>query len=160
MNKTKVKYICPCCGYLTLDDKPGSFDICPVCYWEDDNIQRNDPNYKGGANGISLIEARENYKKMGAISAEYIDIVRLPLEEEIPIDKIENVEWTADFINDPHSDSKLVIELLYNGEDIGVIKPGKHGLELILFDHRKNITIPCDWLLGLMNKANNEFKKA
>jgi hypothetical protein len=75
MNKAEVKYSCPCCGYLTLDDKPGSFDICPVCYWEDDNIQRNDSDYKGGANGISLTEARENYKKMGAISAEYLDNV-------------------------------------------------------------------------------------
>ena len=83
MNKLIQKYPCPCCGYFTLDDEPGSFDICPVCYWEDDNIQRDNPNYKGGANDISLNEARENYKKMGAISKEYCDSVRPPLKEEI-----------------------------------------------------------------------------
>jgi len=83
MNPTKIKYRCPCCGYRTLDDAPGCFDICPVCYWEDDNIQRDDPDYKGGANDISLNEARENYKKIGAISEEYCDSVRLRLDEEI-----------------------------------------------------------------------------
>lgn len=26
---------CPCCGFLTLDER-GTFEICPVCFWEDD----------------------------------------------------------------------------------------------------------------------------
>src|SRR5579885_3179586 len=30
-----VKYSCPCCGYKTLDER-GGYDICPVCFWEDD----------------------------------------------------------------------------------------------------------------------------
>jgi len=79
---SKKKYPCPCCGYYTLNDKPGSFEICPVCYWEDDNIQYVKPDYEGGANGISLNKARENYKKVGAISEEYLDCVRSPLHEE------------------------------------------------------------------------------
>ena len=79
----KEKYRCPCCNYRTLDDEPGSFDICPVCYWEDDNIQRDDPDYRGGANDISLHEARENYKKIGAISIEFLEYVRNPLVEEM-----------------------------------------------------------------------------
>jgi hypothetical protein len=83
MNQIKIKYNCPCCGYRTLDSEPGCFDICPVCYWEDDNLQRNDPDYKGGANDISLNEARENYKKLGAMSEEYRDNVRPPLIEEV-----------------------------------------------------------------------------
>ena len=52
MNEIKEKYHCSRCNYRTLDDGPGCFDICPVCYWEDDDIQRDDPNYKGGANDI------------------------------------------------------------------------------------------------------------
>lgn len=55
-----MKYPCPCCGYLTFDGALcGTFEICPVCYWEDDNIQNNDPTYDGGANGISLNIARK-----------------------------------------------------------------------------------------------------
>ena len=82
MDKIKEKYRCPCCNYRTLDDGTGSFDICPVCYWEDDYIQRDDPDYRGGANDISLNEARENYKKIGAISTEYLEYVRPALDEE------------------------------------------------------------------------------
>lgn len=43
---------CPCCGNLTFDADdvfPGSFEICPVCYWEDDDVQFLDPEYRGGA---------------------------------------------------------------------------------------------------------------
>ena len=76
------KYRCSCCGFNTLDSVPGNFDICPVCYWEDDNIQRDDPNYRGGANDMSLNEARQNYKNIGAISSDFLEYVRLPLEDE------------------------------------------------------------------------------
>lgn len=72
----KMKYRCPCCGNLTLDDRPGTFDICPVCYWEDDILQKDNPEYEGGANGISLIKAIENYKKYGAMLPQYINLVR------------------------------------------------------------------------------------
>lgn len=45
------KYTCPCCGYRTLDfEPPGTYDICPICFWEDDGIQFKDPDYVGGAN--------------------------------------------------------------------------------------------------------------
>ncbi len=45
-----MSYACPCCGYLTFDALPyGSFDICAVCFWEDDNVQNEDPDYMGGA---------------------------------------------------------------------------------------------------------------
>jgi len=78
-----AKYKCPCCGYYTLNDKPGTFDICPVCYWEDDNIQRIKPDYEGGANRVSLNQARSNYKKIGAIEQEHLVSVRNPLNDEL-----------------------------------------------------------------------------
>lgn len=67
-----------------MDAKPpGTFAICPVCYWEDDDVQFRNPLYDAGANGISLIEARENYQKYGAVLADYCDLVRPPLPEEV-----------------------------------------------------------------------------
>lgn len=55
-------YPWPCCGYLTMDNsEPGSFDICPVCSWKDDDVQFNNINYAGGANEESLKEARDNF---------------------------------------------------------------------------------------------------
>lgn len=35
-----VRHPCPCCDFLTLSEPPsGTFQLCPVCWWEDDNIQ-------------------------------------------------------------------------------------------------------------------------
>jgi Cysteine-rich CPCC len=34
-------YACPCCGFLTLDER-GGYDICPVCFWEDDGQDHHD----------------------------------------------------------------------------------------------------------------------
>ncbi len=77
------KYKCPCCGFYILDDKAdNTFQICPVCYWEDDGVQFHEPNYQGGANSVSLIQARENYKSFGAIEERFKERVRPPLKEE------------------------------------------------------------------------------
>jgi hypothetical protein len=60
------RFPCPCCDLLTLDDRPpGTFEICPVCGWEDDGLQFVDMEREGGANRISLDQARENYREFG-----------------------------------------------------------------------------------------------
>lgn len=56
---------CPCCGYLTSSG-PGSYDICPICGWEDDISQLRFANMAGGANRLSLCEAQLNFAKSGA----------------------------------------------------------------------------------------------
>ncbi len=81
----KQGYPCPCCGYLTRSEElSGTFEICPVCNWEDDDVQFNDPTFKGGANEMSLLEARENFKKFGAKSNNSKNRVRPPVSDEIP----------------------------------------------------------------------------
>jgi hypothetical protein len=80
-----MNYACPCCSYLTLsEDPPGTFEICPVCGWEDDDVQFRDPQYSGGANVICLSKARENFHLIGAIDEKLLDMVRKPFTEEIP----------------------------------------------------------------------------
>lgn len=55
-------YKCPCCGNLTLTEcPPGSYEICSICGWEDDDYQYNNPDYDGGANILSLNAARKEY---------------------------------------------------------------------------------------------------
>ncbi len=56
------KHKCPVCGE-TVFDEYGSFDMCDVCGWEDDPIQFQDHDYKGGANKMSVNEAKKAYKK-------------------------------------------------------------------------------------------------
>lgn len=78
-------YPCPCCKYLTLKhEADGSYDICPVCFWEDDFVQLKDPDFSGGANKVSLIQARENFLKFGACEEEMVKHVRKPFNYEIP----------------------------------------------------------------------------
>ena len=43
------RWACPCCRFLTLRER-GGFNICQVCFWEDDEVQFFDPSYRGGAN--------------------------------------------------------------------------------------------------------------
>ena len=73
---------CPCCGFYTLSEA-GAYEICPVCYWEDDPVQENDPSLSGGANECSLLEGRENFRKYGACEERFARSVRAPLPEEM-----------------------------------------------------------------------------
>ena len=51
--ESRLKYKCPCCGFYTFDSKlDGTYDICEVCFWEDDPIQLDDPDFEGGANNV------------------------------------------------------------------------------------------------------------
>lgn len=80
-----MRYHCPCCEYLTFDESPlGTFEICPVCGWEDDDAQFRDPTYDGGANSVSLEQARINFVTIGASDKKFLNSVREPFVEEIP----------------------------------------------------------------------------
>ena len=79
------RYACLCCGFLTLSESPpGTFDICPVCWWEDDDVQAANPDFAGGANTPSLRQARANFGQFGASASEFTDKVRKPMAEETP----------------------------------------------------------------------------
>ncbi len=56
--------LCSCCGKEVVE----KFDICETCGWQNDPVQNEDPDYKGGANKSSLNEAKELYK-----SGKYIE---------------------------------------------------------------------------------------
>lgn len=78
--KLLKKYKCPCCGYYTLACE-GMYDICPVCFWEDNN-EVEDPNEYDECNRISLVEARKNYVEFGACKQEMKKYCRKPRESE------------------------------------------------------------------------------
>lgn len=76
-------YPCLCCRFKTLTEQPpGTFEICPVCFWEDDAAQAANPSLAGGANKMSLSEARANFLSFGASSKDALRSVRKPLPEE------------------------------------------------------------------------------
>lgn len=57
------KILCPCCEKIMVED----YAICPFCDWENDPVQSDMPNYRGGANKMSLNEARKAFKAGGKV---------------------------------------------------------------------------------------------
>src|SRR5436853_6532535 len=62
MAMPETHWPCPVCGYLVFKEPPGSFSICDVCNWEDDNIQIRHPRMRGGANGGSILDYQKGSK--------------------------------------------------------------------------------------------------
>ena len=60
MKRTMIQ--CPCCSLPTLSERAG-FEICTVCWWEDDGQDDDDADkVLGGPNSLySLSDARENF---------------------------------------------------------------------------------------------------
>lgn len=76
---------CPCCSYRTLTEK-AAFEICPVCFWEDDGQgDENADDVLGGPNGqLSLTAARANFMRFGAADERFRKNVRPPSLVELP----------------------------------------------------------------------------
>ena len=79
---TRGPYPCPCCGHLTMGEPPGSYQICAVCFWEDDAVQLRWPTWAGGANRPDLIDAQQTFIKHGAMEERFARNVREPADDE------------------------------------------------------------------------------
>lgn len=79
----EARYLCPCCGYRTLDT-PSALQLCPVCWWEDDGQENEDASeVRLTVNGqLSLSEARTNYMQFGAAHPRFLPYVRKPQTAE------------------------------------------------------------------------------
>jgi hypothetical protein len=75
-------YPCPCCGYLVFSEAPGSYEICPICFWEDDISQLRFPLMAGGANRPNLLDAQKTFAALGAKEARCLPHVRTPSAHE------------------------------------------------------------------------------
>ena len=106
-----AKYPCPCCGFLIFSEPPGSYDICEICFWEDDISQLRFPRM-GGANRVSLIDGQRNFAKLGASEVRMVSHVRRPR----PVDE-RDPEWRL--INEQTDN----IETLVRGIDYGQTYP-------------------------------------
>jgi len=102
------KFACPYCGYHTLTEIGGSFDICWVCSWEEDCIGFDptdtsfygsdrdespiwDTRYWGSANYMTVEQGRENFDQTGSSEVPRRVAVRKPNESELP-----RHDWKSD----------------------------------------------------------------
>ncbi|MCD1258182.1 hypothetical protein B5M42_004925 [Paenibacillus athensensis] len=66
--------VCPCCQYKTLSSR-GEYDICPVCFWEDDGtIETSDHS---SPNRMTLAQGRLNFAHLGVVSTSVLHFVEL-----------------------------------------------------------------------------------
>ena len=80
------RYPCDCCRHMTFaetfaDERPSRYDICPVCFWEQDSIGLDDPS--AANHGLTLRQGQANYAKFGACEKTMVLHVRKPTQEEI-----------------------------------------------------------------------------
>ncbi len=61
-------YQCPCCDHFTLPAR-ADYDICPVCFWEDDGLDLDRLDVHSGPNHLTLREGRANFEDLGACCA-------------------------------------------------------------------------------------------
>lgn len=57
---------CPCCGYRSLQER-NNYEICRVCFWEDDGTTDTDGSVSG-PNRSTLREAKQAFEALGAMS--------------------------------------------------------------------------------------------
>lgn len=71
-------YACLCCGYLTLPQPPpGTWDICPVCFWEDVPIDAG-----WIQNQVALRQAQRTFLQIRASHEDWLEDVRPPAAAE------------------------------------------------------------------------------
>jgi hypothetical protein len=95
-----------------FSEPPGSYDICPICDWEDDDSQLRFPAMGGGANKMSLIEAQRSFARVGAKSVDHVAHSRKPTSD----DRLDE-HWRM--INE----SKDSVQVPQPGEDYGMTYP-------------------------------------
>lgn len=62
MEEKNNQHKCLCCGEGIVNGNQ-LYDICGICGWEDDPVQAANPDFDGGANKMSLNEARKAWKE-------------------------------------------------------------------------------------------------
>ncbi len=75
------KFICPVCGCRTLKGR-GENEICQVCYWQDDGLYDEDIE-NGCNNGLTIIQAKQNFVRCGAFDEQFVRSTRKPQSSEI-----------------------------------------------------------------------------
>jgi Cysteine-rich CPCC len=85
------KHYCLCCGYKNIEGyntnfgytkPPDTYDICEICFWEDDPIGYEHPDEATGPNHVSFKEAQRNFLEFGASEARLLPYVRKPTDAD------------------------------------------------------------------------------
>ena len=73
----KRMYNCPCCGNPTypVPPKDDIGFICDICWWEYDTFIQSDDELSDQNHGMTLNQAKDNYKKHGISAPQLLKIL-------------------------------------------------------------------------------------
>ncbi|MDE6208223.1 MAG: hypothetical protein K2M73_00940 [Lachnospiraceae bacterium] len=97
---------CPVCGKHEFPEE-NSFDICPICGWENDGVQADDHNYAGGANHLSVNEARIEFFLLKEKST-YEAVIRCQQKFEEECHKIHKRYARLNYVKEPEKSKQRV----------------------------------------------------
>jgi hypothetical protein len=76
---------CPCCGFITIPNEGNALAyICPICLWEIDLFIQREDEASDQNHGLTLNEAKKNYRQFGAILPKLKKYCREPKKYEHP----------------------------------------------------------------------------
>ena len=107
-NKWKPDCICPICEKHQFED---SYDICPVCFWENDGYQYDEPDFYGGANNLSLNGYKKRWNKLTNIMPK--------LMNKYKASKTDLSHWEYDELYVPRENIKAFVNSLTE-QNIGI----------------------------------------
>lgn len=81
MSDNGKKYTCFICGFRTLDERC-DWEICPVCFWEDDILVTTEDRTSPANRGMLVSTAQANFIRHGAVHPEFVSNVRPPTSGE------------------------------------------------------------------------------
>jgi hypothetical protein len=91
-----------------FDEPPGSYDICPICFWEDDALQLEfATTLAGGANRPTLVQAQQNVAVHGASEPRLVTHVRAPGPNDSRDPKWRPIDIARDQFEDWHAPNRF-----------------------------------------------------
>ncbi len=104
---------CPCCGYGTLDEI-GCYDICPVCWWEDEGLDNRFAVDYSPPNRTNLNFARFNFIRHGISDPSRTDL-RVQQEQQDGFVRVRIFEISADGFEIVELDPAAREVIIYRG---------------------------------------------
>lgn len=106
---------CPCCKFPTLNDN-GGFEICVICWWEDDGQTDQDADEaRGGPNShYSLAQAQQNFADHGHM---YDESQGIQVVEQPSSTRRELMDYLVSFGRDPTRADPTRLGDLLSAED-------------------------------------------
>lgn len=144
---------CPCCGYPLLGERV-AFEICPLCWWEDDGLDDDAEGYPGdldrhsGPNHTTLREAREYFERHFAHEVSGGRIIR-GMNDPEAIENNRNIVWALDALIDaPDADAVRGMIIYANSalrENARDAVAGMEGIEARFSPDGYLLTEEDDW---------------